>query len=120
MALRVIKPTAANTAGMTAAQTRIGVDCKNARVWIRDVRMDDDGFINFIASYFWNLAAWNTYQAETADIAAAVAAGQVPPARTVVPWREEGYRFQGDPEAAPRAQAQAHLLAQPQFAGGFE
>jgi hypothetical protein len=105
MAVRFIKPTAANLTGMTAEQTLIGTDCKNARVVIMDVQMDDAGFVNYLARYFWNVAAKNAWDADPAS---------------VLSWRTEGYRFQADEERGAKVQALEHLLQQPQFSNGFQ
>jgi hypothetical protein len=78
---------------------------------VDDVVSDRGDRIAYIARYFWNAAAFQTWLAESA----------LPnPVRTVMPWREEGYSFQGVEDGGPKSQALAHLLSQPQFSLGFE
>lgn len=106
-----LKPIAGNTVGLTQADTMIGTDCKNARIWVVNPSMNDSGFVNFTAMYFWNANAYDTWTAE-------VTASQ----RTVLAFRQQGYSFQSDPDTdfSLRKKCYNYLLSIPPFSGAFE
>lgn len=106
-----IKPIAGNTVGLTAADTQIGTDCKNARIWVVNPGMNDSGLVYFRALYFWNQNTFDIWSAESGQMT-----------RTVYPWREQEFAFQSDPDQdlSLRKKCYAYLLSIPPFSGSFE
>ena len=104
MAVTFIKPDAADTVGLTATHSMIGTDIKNCAVLPRNFEYNYQGNqLKFVVSYFWNVAAMNTYIASPSD---------------VHPIREDQFTLDGnDPARSLVKQALDYLLTLPQFNG---
>lgn len=106
-----LKPMSGNLAGLSEADTGIGTDCKNARIWVINPNQSDNGYVSFTAMYFWNGPAYNTWAAEATASS-----------RTVFPFRQLTYNFASDPDAdfSLRKKCYTYLLSIPPYSGAFE
>jgi hypothetical protein len=108
MANKQLKTDVGNVIGLAAADSKLGTDVNGCRVYVHNTsyRSDTDT-LSFVASYFWNLAALNTYLAN-------------PSADVIRPFLNESYSFNGlDETLALRDQCLSYLLTLPRFATGW-